>query len=187
MGATPAYFDLNISQLGIIRLLQTLKPKVMFVAEEDLQEMLVCIKKSGVNIDIVVFGESDKFCRFYEYLQPDAEENNFLPVRDIDIKETAVILFSSGTTGPPKGICLSHYSLLKQCTNNFLFGQYSGDLETVYLMYSTLYWISSTATLVKSIICGHTKVICKKFDPRKAWEIIEKYKVSAKIDDCLYY
>nr|CAH7753043.1 unnamed protein product [Callosobruchus chinensis] len=88
---------------------------------------------------------------------------------------------NSGTTGLPKGICLNHYALLSQSgsfkkdafdTNN------SATVDTVVLLYPTLYWISRVCVLIGSIMRGEANVICRSFDAKRFLEIVEKYKVT---------
>ena len=38
------------------------------------------------------------------------DKDNLDPLQDV-----AVMPFSSGTTGPPKGVCLSHFNLVANC------------------------------------------------------------------------
>lgn len=70
-----------------------------------------------MNAEIVVFdefGASDKHTKFADFLQFKDEEEEFIPEPVSDIHDTAVIFFSSGTTGYPKGIKTSHYALICQ-------------------------------------------------------------------------
>lgn len=82
-------------------------------------------REAGVDVEIVVFennsGVQPDMCQeFSEFLvEQGEEEGKFAPVEIGDVKETAAILFSSGTTGLQKGVCLGHDALL---TSNAIIG-----------------------------------------------------------------
>lgn len=62
----------------------------------------------------MVFGETDKYTQFSTFLEPHEDEDKFVPIPVDSLNDTSVIVFSSGTTGLPKGIVLSHYALMIQ-------------------------------------------------------------------------
>lgn len=95
-------------------MLNMVKPKLIFVGLESEKLIESAINESGVNTEIVVFGETEDHVPFSEFLISSGNEEGFEPVTVEDLKETAIIFFSSGTTGMPKGIMLSHYGLLSQ-------------------------------------------------------------------------
>ncbi|KAJ8967845.1 hypothetical protein NQ314_002607, partial [Rhamnusium bicolor] len=158
VGTKIANFDPNLSHLDTIHLLKLIEPKIIFVSLELLPFMEKCLKASQVNTDLVVFGDSETYSQFSEYLEPNPNEKNFEPVTIDDNKETAVILFSSGTTGLPKGICLSHYGLLGQTIGDdgMLVGENGED--SVALFFTTYYWISGLLFLIKCVISGSARV-----------------------------
>ncbi|XP_023311202.1 4-coumarate--CoA ligase 1-like isoform X5 [Anoplophora glabripennis] len=178
LGIKTAYFDPNLSHLDTIHLLKLIKPRIIFIDLESLPLMEKCLKESQVNTELVVFGESEKYSNFNEYLEPSIEEDNFRPVVVDNVMETAVILFSSGTTGLPKGICLSHYGILGQISNEGM-KVWDNHGGSVLLLYTTLYWISAVQMLLKCITEGCAKVVCKQFDAAATWRLVEKYKVTS--------
>ncbi|XP_023311197.1 4-coumarate--CoA ligase 1-like isoform X1 [Anoplophora glabripennis] len=177
LGIKTAHFDPSLSHLDTIHLLKLIKPKIIFVALESLPLMEKCLNESQVNTELVVFGESEKYSNFDEYLDPSTDEDKFRPVV-VDVLETAVIMFSSGTTGLPKGICLSHYGILGQISNKVM-KLWGNTRESVLLTYTTLYWLSAVFMVLKSIVEGCARVVCKQFDPAAMCRLIEKYKITS--------
>lgn len=86
--------------------------------------------------------------------------------------QLAIILCSSGTTGPVKGVGLSHRALIDAtCLRSFS--------PHVILSFSTLYWGSGLVTLLLCALTGGTRVMTNQpFTPELFLEIIEKHKVS---------
>lgn len=86
----------------------------MFCTPESEEMMENSIVEAGLTTEIIVFGNTERNTSFSEFIQETGTEHEFEARPVEDIFETAVIFFSSGTTGFPKGICSTHYGLLVQ-------------------------------------------------------------------------
>ncbi|XP_067007461.2 luciferin 4-monooxygenase isoform X1 [Anabrus simplex] len=104
-GATcaPLNFKFDSGDLG--RLLQVIKPKVIFTVPETLKELQIALHQQATAPTLIVFGEGETWQRF----ESAGNQNSFKePVLSNVLTTTAVILCSSGTTGLPKGVCITH-------------------------------------------------------------------------------
>lgn len=172
----------------LMYLFDYVKPKVIFVADNVENRIEECLKKLNIQADLIVLGESEKNLSFSKIISqtPDQE---FSPVIIEDLKETAVIFFSSGTTGKPKGICCNHYSLLAKVVNageyivdsgSFNLSNYNLRLgEDLYfnaLAYSPLYWISGIAFVLMTTLHGSIATFGATFTSENLWRAMEKFK-----------
>ncbi|KAJ8919720.1 hypothetical protein NQ315_006248 [Exocentrus adspersus] len=178
LGIRVASLDPILSLWDITYLIAEVKPRIVFVVPETLQVLESALEETGLEVEVVVFDElglvSDKHTSFSEFLQPSQDEDAFVPETIPSLGETAVIFFSSGTTGYPKGILTSHYALICQPINFIN----SGNLGDVSLSYTSLYWISNVLLIYAVIFSGTARVVCRRFDPEHFWRLIDKYKVT---------
>ncbi|XP_044744932.1 malformin synthetase mlfA-like [Coccinella septempunctata] len=173
-------FDTSLSVEDRVHLLHEVTPKIIFVETEILSSVRESIDRAQVDTKIVVIGdEAGDYCPFEEYLEAsDDEICSFEPVKLKSNRETAAILFSSGTTGLPKGICLSHYGILSQALLLVLSGTFGTVSTPVALTFSQLYWISAIVFLIGSTVSGTSRVIMSTFYPDELWTMIGKYRIT---------
>jgi long-chain acyl-CoA synthetase len=97
---------------------------------------------------------------------------------DTSPSDTAVVLYTSGTTGRPKGAELTHFSM-------FYNAEYAGtkilpptpdgvSLCTLPLFHS----FGQTSVMNASLFKGDTLVLLPKFDPKSAFELMQKHRVT---------
>lgn len=92
--------------------------------------------------------------------------------------DTAVVLYTSGTTGRPKGAELSHSNqLMNALTCNRLFGSQPGE-DTHLVTLPLFHTFGATVNLNAGFSMGATLVLMPRFDARQALELMTAHQVT---------
>ena len=94
-----------------------------------------------------------------------------------DANDTAVILYTSGTTGTPKGAELTHANLaLNICAAQSLMKVDGRDTTLITL--PLFHTFGQNVQMNNAIMCGATMVFLARFDPDAALAAMQKHKVT---------
>ena len=105
------------------------------------------------------------------------EGNDSTPVEsDADMEDTAYIFYTSGTTGNPKGVLLSHKNVLADVGG--ITKALKLDEKMVLLCFLPLFHVNAMLTCTFSMGMGHEIVLRKGFSASEFWEVVDKYKVN---------
>lgn len=91
--------------------------------------------------------------------------------------DTSVIMYTSGTTGLPKGVMLSHGNIMWNNINAQL--SYGGGRDDVVLTAAPLFHIAGLNVMtLQSFMMGSTVVLVRNFDPGLVLQYMQRYKVT---------
>jgi long-chain acyl-CoA synthetase len=139
--------------------------KLLFAWDDDAN---AGAQEAGAECIVVKPGE-------FEELLADFEPRREMVDRDAD--DTAVILYTSGTTGTPKGAELTHENLTENCKiTRDMFG-IGGDVVTLGAL-PLFHSFGQTCSMNATLAAGGTLSLIPRFDPAKALEIIERDQIN---------
>jgi crotonobetaine/carnitine-CoA ligase len=95
------------------------------------------------------------------------EPDDPLPAANVQPGQTLAILYTSGTTGPSKGVCSPHAQFFWWSVNTArLLGVREGDVLHTTL---PLFHINALNTFGQALLCGATEVVERRFSASTYW------------------
>lgn len=98
------------------------------------------------------------------------------PVQKTSEHDPILMMYTSGTTGRPKGALISHNNL--QAASIGLSHTIDWWEQDRFLMVAPFFHIGGFAPLVTNVHTGATMILMEDFHPVEAWKLIEKEKVT---------
>jgi fatty-acyl-CoA synthase len=95
----------------------------------------------------------------------------------VGLDDTCLLVYTSGTTGRPKGVMLSHGNLTWNCYNVLIDIDLPSDAVT--LVSAPLFHMAALGmTCLPTLLKGGTAVLMGAFDPERAFDLIEAERVT---------
>ncbi len=117
---------------------------------------------------------SSRFCDYREFIDPASEENPpEVPIEDHDMYN---IMYSSGTTGAPKGIIHTHYVRAMYCT--IFSSSWRMTPESVVLHAGAIVFNGAMLDLMPWMFLGAKYILHKNFNAEAVITDIEREKVT---------
>ncbi|MCX2746545.1 o-succinylbenzoate--CoA ligase [Arthrobacter sp. MI7-26] len=96
---------------------------------------------------------------------------------EVGLDDGAMILYTSGTTGRPKGALLTHGNITWNCINVVVDFDFSST--DVALMISPMFHVASLDMgVLPTLLKGGTVVLESRFDPQRTLELIERHRAT---------
>lgn len=145
------------------------------IADSSLEAIISPLKEELENLKMVIYTDSIEFEWTWERLILDSNEKNESP--SIQEDDLAVILYTSGTTGKPKGAMLSHRNLTSNAASMSQLAEFTEEDRIIAVL--PMFHVFSIATCINiPIACGAAIVIVPKFSPAEVINSIRKEKAT---------
>lgn len=133
-------------------------------------------RRADLDVKIIVFEHVSGFLDFDSIIaEPDFDEIARFTCAPVESsEEIAMILFSSGTTGPSKGVPLSHKTMQHQMRQS----EALGIAGNVCLNFAAPDWITSIQSVFMNIVLNTRRFISPPFEDYSMCALIEKHKVT---------
>ncbi|XP_048510853.1 4-coumarate--CoA ligase 1-like [Athalia rosae] len=168
-------WDTGLTSKNFQHLMNTTKPKMVFVCEELVSTIVEAANEAELDATIIVFGGASGLLDYESVIaEPGEDEVEDFECTPIERpEEIAVIMSTSGSTGLPKSVALSHGGILKQLHQS----DFLAITDSICLIYSPLSWLTSMLSLFMSLYKNIARLIAPPFEEDSACKIIEELKV----------
>ena len=176
-GMIPVPVNVRASWEEIEKMIENIEPDAVLFSKEFSEDIIKSFGNSDVSLICMdkVIDAGNSVINWEDFVKKskDSEPN-------IDVLETddAVILFTGGITGIPKGAILTHRNLMHLIINIMVFND-SPRPEHLIVHPLPMSHISGFSRMLTYIWAGATYVSVKSFDPELCLELIQKWKVTA--------
>lgn len=175
LGAVCEQYNIRLSALNTARLLAQSEAEIVFFAPAAYAAMRECLGEVGRPLQVVLLEQGafgDDAVLFEDMI---AEAEPRLRTADVTASDDAVMLYTSGTTGLPRGVLLSHGALLTRIEIDAREQRFVHD--DVLLCVLPLFHVTSVCVYVTLFVGGELVIA----ESRKAPDIvadIERYGIT---------
>ncbi|CAH2094573.1 unnamed protein product [Euphydryas editha] len=183
-GGVLSTLNVTYSPGEISHIFEITKPKFIFTSPIIAQNIYDCSKDLPHVKKIILFGEYDVVpAIFYNDLIKKHININDFTLVDVNGKEdTVAVMCSSGTTGLPKGVMLTHVNFLTLCAHMkyYLETSQENKKHKVLTGLSLIPWFHAYGFITTiAIMCLNIEIVFLiRFDEEQFLETIQKYKVN---------
>ena len=175
IGAVSVPINYRLSLDEMVETIADCTPKVLFV-DRHFQPEAAALMKRCPSLGTLVFadwdapaGLSDPLI-YDDIIVPDVADDAF-DDRASKSDDTMVLFYTSGTTGVPKGVMLSHASMLANAMGTGPIYRYTN--ADILLLSGPLFHLGTGSRVFTSVLYGTTKVIQPKFQIDEFMEFIQ--------------
>ncbi len=108
-----------------------------------------------------------------------AQQSEARPDVDVRPEDPFFQLYTSGTTGNPKGVVSTHANFVAECTMNTTFMPHRPSLGSADIVCAPMFHVGGAGSSLVSIYAGSEILLHKAFDPAQVVDDIENYPVNS--------
>ncbi|MEM4406780.1 MAG: AMP-binding protein, partial [Candidatus Methanomethylicaceae archaeon] len=172
-GAAAVPLNVLLSPKELKDIIEDADPRVLIVGNRYLEKVDVDVLKEK-RIAVFAIGDSGSWIPNYEELMREGES---VPEPGITAEDLAMIIYTSGTEGAPKGVMLTHKNLVSVAWATCITRDIHED--EVSLVTAPLYQAAAFGSILGNILRGTTVCLHDGFKPANVLETIEREKVTS--------
>lgn len=182
VGAVVVPFNTKFQENEVSYIIENAKVKAAFFTDEfDGNNHLKIFKdifnRSKYLEYLILVRADDEETLSYERMLKNGMNNQIEESPEIDIEDTAIIMYTSGTTGYPKGAMLTHKNITFNAFSKVSILECTKD--DVFLVQVPIFHIFGMVPgVMTAVACGAKMVLTQQFKAEKALQIVEKEKVT---------
>jgi len=182
LGVVVCPINYNFAPREILYVIKDSMGKMLFVDEDVIDGLGQIEAQFKSDYQIILYSkniENSKYINYYDIASDgkykNVNENQF---DDVRINERAVIIYTSGTSGNPKGAILTHANLLADAQAIAEWFNFDKDTRTLCIL-PLFHNNGQVITLLAPLWSGGSTVMIKgNVSLMMFWELVDKYKIT---------
>ena len=169
---TEVKYEANDSGAETIIILRSLYPVIATVRDETNLKTIIIIESEEDKENLKMPEGAYSWSTLMQNTKPDPPEYEFNPKEDL-----AALMYTSGTTGLPKGTMLTHYNIVSNIIQGGIVYELSEfDIAMTVLPLYHIYGLN--VCMNQAVWLGASQVVTPRFEVKEFSELIEKYRVT---------
>ena len=165
-------YEANDSGAETIIILRSLYPVIATVRDETNLKTIIIIESEEDKENLKMPEGAYSWSTLMQNTKPDPPEYEFNPKEDL-----AALMYTSGTTGLPKGTMLTHYNIVSNIIQGGIVYELSEfDIAMTVLPLYHIYGLN--VCMNQAVWLGASQVVTPRFEVKEFSELIEKYRVT---------
>ncbi|MBI4765701.1 MAG: long-chain-fatty-acid--CoA ligase [Deltaproteobacteria bacterium] len=148
--------------------------KVLFIGKRYIEEVReILLNLPGLETCISIDGPEDGMLNYEDLISEASEEEYF---GEIDDADTTILMFTSGTTGRPKAVPLTHESFSSYILSNV--EPADPETEEKNILTVPLYHVAGIQGVLAAVYGGRTLILMRQFEVKEWLETVQREKVN---------
>ncbi len=165
-GMTQVPLNLVAGEDQLAYIIEHSESKILFSTKSNIDLAKKIIKKSNCNVELIEI-DKDNFI--------DGLNDKKVTLEDLERSNNALLMYTSGTTGKPKGVMLTHDNIINGGRNVLVSHELSSSDKALCVL--PLYHINGLIVTVMGPLVSHSSlVLSEKFSASNFWKHIDEFK-----------